>query len=123
MKYSIALTCLLPIVASFGCAHPPKTADQIYGERVNRVLEGLQPKVRECYEAGAASQFGLVGGNATVRFIIGLDGRVESVELVPEKTDLNHRPTLDCIVGVIAQASFPRPTERSPVVYPMEFGW
>ncbi len=118
-----ARTLFLGLVSLSGCTPAAKSADQIYGERVNSVLEGLQPQIRECYEAGAASQFGLVGGFATVRFIIGLDGEVETAELVHDKTDLNHPPTLVCIVNVIRGARFPLPSKRSPVVYPMEFGW
>lgn len=109
---------LLVLAILGGCASSGQSS---YGRSIDGVLEARRPDIERCHEVGAASQFGLVGGDLTVRFVIQKNGDVAELAVVPEESDLEHRPTLECVLGVIRDTRFPPPDKPTKVVYPMEF--
>ena len=84
---------------------------------IQRTVRRHMPKVRYCYDNGAAKE-GLAG-TVKVRFVIGAGGKVTSVST--DGSTLADPPTVKCIARVFEAMTFPR-SEGGPVTvtYPIK---
>jgi len=88
-------------------------------EVIQRIVRGRYANFRSCYEQGLGRDPNLIG-RVTVRFVIGRDGTVASIE--PVCTSMPDREVVRCITEEYKPLTFPQPEGGIvTVVYPIMF--
>lgn len=88
-------------------------------ETIQRIVRERYPKFRSCYEEGLRRDRNLIG-RVTVRFVIGCDGTITSIE--PVCTSMPDRDVVRCITEEYKPLRFPQPEGGIvTVVYPIMF--
>jgi TonB family protein len=86
---------------------------------IRRVIRASFRRFRACYQQGLAKDPG-VEGTVSVKFIIDLNGAVESVSLAGGS--LTDPQVTNCIVEVYRSLIFPKPEDgKVMVTYPLDF--
>ena len=89
-------------------------------EVIQRTVREHYDEFRKCYEAGLAKNPKLAG-RVTVKFVIGLDGVIESIEPAAE-TSIPDSATVSCVIDACKTLRFPKPSGGVvTVVYPVVF--
>lgn len=96
---------------------PAAPSDPLTVERIQAVMRVLLPGLRSCYAAWMV-EHGVRAGEATLRFVIDLRGRVRELEV---ETTLGSEAFSRCLQEVLASARFPPPFEEAFVTYPLQF--
>jgi TonB family protein len=86
---------------------------------VQQRVRATYPSVRACYERGLARNPGLTG-KVEVRFVVGVEGGVQSAELTQRST-LGDADVRACVLEAFRKLVFPAPEGGTAVVvYPIE---
>lgn len=94
----------------------PRLAPEI----IQRIVRGNYELLRNCYEGGLQVDPTLEG-KVTVRFVIGEDGTITSLQETGERT-LHDDEAVQCMLGVYRAMKFPPPLGGTvTVVYPINF--
>jgi outer membrane biosynthesis protein TonB len=112
--------------AGFGIGPGPKSdgsapsKGQLDPKEIRRVVQADKAKYQQCYEAALAKSPTLAG-RVSVRFVVGVDGRVASAE--NRGSTLADAKVVDCVVQAFSKLRFPAPKGGTvDIVYPLDFG-
>jgi hypothetical protein len=86
--------------------------------RIQAVVRRQYGKFRLCYELGLHGCPNLEG-RITIRFVIGLDGRVTKVR--DAGSDITDREVVECVLRAVSGFVFPKPEKPITVQYPIMF--
>lgn len=106
----------LPVPSDTG--GPPHTAT---GESIvdaDRVVAGLRPRFKACYQQGLGTDPSM-SGRVVMRASVGTDGRVDLVTIT-EQTGLSPG-VISCLKAVVLKAVFTAPSTRSTLEIPVSF--
>ena len=102
-----------------GVTIDPSSPGSLGTDAVDRVVEGGYPLFARCYRDGV-SRNNELAGSLRLRFIVGENGRVES--LSDGGSDLNDRQVVDCVAEAFFSLRFPEPKNgHVQVVYRIHF--
>ena len=88
-------------------------------EVIQTIVRGRYAKFQSCYEQGLGRDPNLIG-RVTVRFVIGRDGQIASIE--PVCTSMPDREVVRCITEEYKPLTFPQPEGGIvTVIYPIMF--
>lgn len=88
-------------------------------EIIQRIIRGRYAQFRSCYERGLRRDRYLIG-KVTVRFVIGRDGTITSIQ--PVCTSMPDREVVRCVTEEYKPLTFPQPEGGIvTVVYPIMF--
>ena len=88
-------------------------------EVIQRIIRGRYANFRSCYDQGLGRDPNLIG-RVTVRFVIGRDGTITSIE--PVCTSMPDREVVRCVTEEYKPLTFPQPEGGIvTVVYPIMF--